>query len=90
MGFEPGGNLDYGKPVVDPNRTRGRSKSKEYPNDKPLANDPKPPVTPPVKPPPPGTKPPDRPPARPPITDPDPLGTLMKEQISRRHKGSRK
>ena len=91
MGFEPGGNLDYGKPVVDPNRVRGRNKSKDYPKDKPLTGEPKPPAPDPgTKPPPPGTKPPDRPPDRPPITDPDPLRTLMEQQLSKRIRGSKR
>lgn len=92
LGFEPGKGLDNSDPVVDPNRVRGRNRSKDYPKDKPITSSPPKPTPPaPTTPtPPPGTKPPDRPPARPPITDSDPLRTLMEQQLSRRHKGSRK
>jgi murein DD-endopeptidase MepM/ murein hydrolase activator NlpD len=89
MGFEPGGDLDYGKPKVDPNRVRGRSKSKDYPKDKPLTGTKPPPSTPPDKAPAPGTDP-QRPPPREPITDDDPLRTLMEQQLSKRLRGSRK
>lgn len=85
MGFQPGGNLDFTKPKVDPNRVRGRNKNKVYPGDKPIAA-----VQPrSVPPPPPGTAP-AAPPVRQPITDADPLRTLMEQQLNRRLRGSRK
>lgn len=91
MGFEPGKGLDNSTPVVDPNRARGRSKSKDYPKDKPITGTQPGQQPPPTEltqtAPPPGTKPPER---RPAITGADPLRTLMEQDLNRRHKGSRK